>query len=103
MNTLANETTSASFSGNRITVRLSGGVALSFPIAGNWRFEGATPKQLSNVEVDEDGLHWPDLDEDLSFAGLLRGDYGQFVKRPANAEQLCACEEPAFYNADNRQ
>ena len=23
------------------------------------------------------GIHWPELDEDLSFQGLLRGDYGQ--------------------------
>ena len=23
------------------------------------------------------GLHWPELDEDLSFRGLLEGDYGQ--------------------------
>ncbi len=25
------------------------------------------------------GLHWPTLDEDLSFQGLLKGDYGQYV------------------------
>lgn len=56
------------------------GTSLSFPIAGNWRLENATPEQLNNVEVDEDGLHWPDIDEDLSFAGLLCGDHGQFVK-----------------------
>jgi len=41
----------------------------------------ATLDQLNNVEVDEDGLHWPDIDEDLSFAGLLRGDHGQYVRQ----------------------
>jgi len=25
-------------------------------------------------------IHWPDLDEDLSFDGLLRGDFGQSQK-----------------------
>ena len=50
-------------------------------IAGNWRFEQATPDQLNNVEIDEEGLHWPDIDEDLSFAGLLRGDYGQHMRK----------------------
>ena len=65
---------------NRIHVTLPDGTAFSFPIAGNWRLETATPTQLCNIEVDEDGLHWPDIDEDLSFAGLLRGDHGQYVK-----------------------
>ena len=53
---------------------------LSFPIVGNWRLENASLDQLNNVEIDDEGLHWPDIDEDLSFAGLLRGDHGQFVK-----------------------
>ena len=64
----------------RFLVSLPDGTSLSFPIAGNWRLENATPEQLNNVVVDEDGLHWPDIDEDLSFAGLLRGDHGQYVK-----------------------
>ena len=55
-------------------------VSFSFPIAGNWRLEQATPEQLINVEIDEDGIHWPDIDEDLSFTGLLRGDWGQHVR-----------------------
>lgn len=62
-------------------VALPGGGMFSFPIAGNWRLEGATPEQLNNVEVDDEGLHWPDIDENLSFAGLLLGDHGQYVKR----------------------
>jgi hypothetical protein len=33
--------------------------------------------QLNNVEISPFGLHWPELDEDLSFAGLKRGDFGQ--------------------------
>ena len=79
MNTLVDHHV-AFFTDNRFHVTLPGGTAFSFPIEGNWRLENATPEQLNNVEVDEDGLHWPDIDEDLSFAGLLRGDHGQFVK-----------------------
>ena len=63
-----------------IHVSLPNGTALSFPIVGNWRLENATTEQLCNIEIDEDGLHWPDIDEDLSFAGLFRGDHGQFVR-----------------------
>lgn len=36
-----------------------------------------TTQQLDNIEVSPFGLHWPDLDEDLSFRGLLESGYGQ--------------------------
>ena len=70
-----------SFADGRFQVTLPDGGMFSFPIAGNWRLEGATHEQLNNVEVDDEGLHWPDIDEDLSFSGLLLGDHGQYVKR----------------------
>ncbi len=82
MNTLVDTIPGAFASNGMIYVSLPGGTAFSFPTKGNWRLESATPEQLNNIEVDEDGLHWPDIDEDLSFAGLLRGDHGQFVRRP---------------------
>ena len=78
MNSLADKKT-AFFADNIFHISFPGGTSLSFPIAGNWRLENATPEQLNNVEIDDDGLHWPDIDEDLSFAGLLRGDHGQYV------------------------
>lgn len=79
MNTLTDKPGSIKFSGNRFFVTLPNEVSFSFPIAGNWRFEQATQEQLCNAEIDDDGIHWPDIDEDLSFAGLLRGDWGQHV------------------------
>lgn len=81
MNSLIDATPKVSFAGKRFHVQLPNDVSFSFPIAGNWRFEQATPDQLNNVEIDEEGLHWPDIDEDLSFAGLLRGDYGQHMRK----------------------
>lgn len=91
MNTSIEGKAAVAFADGRFDVRLGNGVSFSFPIAGNWRLEGATLEQLANVEVDEDGLHWPEIDEDLSFAGLLRGDWGQFVRPPTNAERRCWC------------
>ncbi len=43
-----------------------------FPILAN-----ASSEQLKNWELlgDGDGIHWPDLDEDLSVAGLLIGTH----------------------------
>jgi len=38
----------------------------------------ATPAQLNNIEIicGGTGLHWPDLDEDLSVVGILEGRFG---------------------------
>jgi hypothetical protein len=36
---------------------------------------------LNHIEISPFGLHWPELDEDLSFRDLLEGDYGQFQKK----------------------
>ena len=82
MSALIEAKAEVSFTDGRFLVRLPNGVVFSFPIAGNWRLERATPEQLVHVEMDEEGLHWPDIDEDLSFAGLLRGDWGQHVRTP---------------------
>ena len=53
------------------------GSELRFPVADNPRLAGASAAQLDNVEISPFGLHWPDLDEDLSIEGLRRGDFGQ--------------------------
>ena len=71
MNSLDNLPT-AEYRDGRIYVLLPNGVNFSFPIVGNWRLEEASLEQLENMEIDED----------LSFEGLLHGDYGQFVRRP---------------------
>ena len=74
------ENAGAFFADEKFHVVLPDGAMFTFPSAGNWRLERASPDQLNNVVVDEEGLHWPDIDEDLSFVGLLRGDHGQHVK-----------------------
>lgn len=79
MNTLADNLPRASFRDGLVRVVLSGGVEISFPIEGNDRLESGTASQLNNIEIYDNGLHWPDLDEDLSFEGILKGDYGQFT------------------------
>src|SRR5436305_1653551 len=50
----------------RIHVSTSSGLDFSFPIKGDPRLEGQPAGLLSNIEVSPFGLHWPDLDEDLS-------------------------------------
>ena len=36
------------------------------------RLRYATPEQRSNYETDENGIHWPDIDEDLSYEGFFQ-------------------------------
>ena len=49
-----------------------------FPAVNNKKLASATDLQLSNVELicDGTGLHWEDLDEDLSVSGILDGRFG---------------------------
>lgn len=78
MNTLANNQVTATFSNGYILVSMETGVEIKFPVEKNPRLCGGTASQLNHIEISPFGLHWPDLDEDLSFEGLAKGDFGQF-------------------------
>jgi hypothetical protein len=82
MNTLSDTARSACFSDGSIIVSMESGTEIRFPVAGNPRLAKGTESQLDNIEVSPFGLHWPELDEDLSFRGLADGDHGQCQKRP---------------------
>ena len=77
MNTLVDQLKQAVYQDGYIVVVMESDVVIRFSVAANARLACGTPQQLSNIEASPFGLHWPDLDEDLSFAGLLQGDYGQ--------------------------
>jgi len=77
MSTLVDSAKRASFVDGHIIVRMESGAEVRFSVTENPRLAGGTAAQLSNIRVSPFGLHWPDLDEDLSYRGLLEGDYGQ--------------------------
>jgi len=58
-----------------LSVDLIDGRTISVPLSWYSRLFHATKEQLSNWEVAGGGygIHWPDLDEDLSTEGLSRG------------------------------
>jgi hypothetical protein len=58
-----------------LRVYLRDGRELVVPLAWFPRLAGATPEQLRNWRLIGNGvgIHWPDLDEDLSVAGMLLG------------------------------
>ena len=64
-----------------IIVHMTSGAELRFRVAENPRLACGTPRQLNHIELSPFGLHWPDLNEDLSFQGLLEGNHGQFQKQ----------------------
>lgn len=65
--------TKISFTPDEMTVDLADGRRLSVPLVWFPRLSNATPAQLCNYELmgDGEGIHWPDLDEDISIEGLL--------------------------------
>ena len=61
------------FSDEAMTVSLTDGRIISIPLAWYPRLSEANRKQLENYEISPSGygIHWPDLDEDLSVLGFL--------------------------------
>ena len=61
-----------------VQVMLESGVQIGFPPRLAQGLSGATPAQLSIIEITPSGLglHWPKLDADLYMPGLLHGVLG---------------------------
>src|SRR3954463_2740383 len=60
---------------NALSVALRDGRTITVPLAWYPRLLNATAAQRKNWRVAGGGygIHWPDIDEDLSTEGLLRG------------------------------
>lgn len=58
-----------------ITAYLVDGRTISVPLAWSWRLSEATLAQREHYEIigDGQGIHWPDIDEDISAEGMLYG------------------------------
>lgn len=63
------------FTKDALRVELKDGRSITVPL--NWypRLLNASPEERNNWQVSSGGygIHWPDIDEDLSSEGLLRG------------------------------
>lgn len=66
---------SVQFPEDSLTVRLDDGRSLSVPLEWYPRLLHGTKAERENHEFigDGEGIHWPDLDEDISVEGLLAG------------------------------
>lgn len=77
MNTLITEpvATKVTFNQDRMWVELADGRALGVPLAYFPRLLNATARQRKNYIISGggSGLHWEQIDEDISVQGLLQG------------------------------
>ena len=66
---------SVSVSDDLISAQLFDGRTISVPLAWSWRLSEATAEQRSRFEIigSGSGIHWPDIDEDISVEGMLHG------------------------------
>jgi len=65
------------FTDDDLIVSLMDGRIITVPLVWFPRLSNATKGQLANYEIlgDGKGIHWPEIDEDLSVEGLLRGTH----------------------------
>lgn len=78
-----------------ITAHLLDGRVISVPIAWSWRLSDATPRQRANWKLigDGHGVHWPEIDEDISADGMLTGVPARRPRRAVRPSKGKAGEE----------
>lgn len=65
--------TSVRFDDDSMWINLTDGRTFGVPLAWFPRLLNASPEQRARVELSRTGLHWEELDEDISIAGLIAG------------------------------
>ena len=61
------------FTADELVVTLHDGRKIATPLDWYPRLLAASPEQRSNYEIMPMGIHWPEIDEDLSILGMLKG------------------------------
>lgn len=59
------------FTETEIFIETTAGLKLSHPLSWFPKLENASKEQRENYELSPFGIHWPTLDEDLSFSGFF--------------------------------
>lgn len=60
------------FDDTHIFLRTENGREKAMPLHWFPRLEKASPEQRENFELSPFGIHWEDIDEDLSFEGFFK-------------------------------
>lgn len=69
--------TGARVSDSELTVEFQDGRTLAVPLAWYPRLVHGSPRERQKFEIGAAGIHWPELDEDISYRGLLLGRRSQ--------------------------
>lgn len=82
---------------DQIIVDLLDGRVISVPLAWSWRLSEATPAQRANFRLigSGQGIHWPEVDEDISVEGLLHGTPARRPRPTAAAGKMRSGAPPA--------
>jgi len=102
MNTVANVNSDPRIQKVRVTkdqiiADLADGRVISVPLAWSWRLSEATPVQRAKFRLigTGQGVHWPDVDEDISVEGLLHGTPAPRINTRAAAAKVGVQRTPA--------
>ena len=92
-------------SSGQVIVELTNGCTFAFPAGLAQGLEGATDEQLAAVEVlgAGYGLHWEELDTDLSIPGLLAGLFGTAAWIARHAGQATSTAKAAAARINGRK
>jgi hypothetical protein len=83
-----------------IIAHLADGRVVSVPLEWSWRLKDASAEQRAHWEIigDGQGVHWPDVDEDISVDGMLRGVP---AKRPSRKEMRILLDANSLIDAEH--
>ena len=75
-------------SDDEIIAHLVDGRTISVLLVWSWRLSEATPEQRQHCELlgDGQGIHWPELDEDISVQGMLHGPPPHVPQHPQGTQ-----------------
>jgi hypothetical protein len=63
------------FTASELVVTLIDGRKIATPLDWYPRLQRASAAERENYEIMPMGIHWPMIDEDLSIAGMLKGQH----------------------------
>ena len=74
-----------------ITAHLADGRVISVPLEWSWRLTAATEEQRAHYEIigDGEGVHWPEVNEDISAWGML---HGKPAPRPQSRRRMAVAQ-----------
>jgi hypothetical protein len=88
---------------SEIIASLMDGRVISVPLAWSWRLSEATPAQRAKFRLigAGQGIHWPDVDEDISVEGMLHGSPAPRASVPGRDAGLAKRRPPKSKKAAN--